>query len=146
MNTPPSAAFLSTVVVASIAMAVRDYFITFIMVFQTMAHFVCYMLFIAVSYILHIVELMCWTIDMHIEDILASQAGQTCTSIPGYINITKRLVRGVWRALMRAIVYIHVSHSFLCNSTYHALPCQVDSLAAYFKDHPTGPCADYNLN
>mgnify|MGYP006879297493 CR=1 FL=1 len=54
-------------------MAVRDYFITFILVFQIMAHFICYMLFIAVSHILHIVELTCWTIDMRIEDALAGE-------------------------------------------------------------------------
>ena len=127
-------------------MAIREYFIMIILVIQTLVHFTCYILFFAVSQLLHIVEITCWTIDMRIEDNLALQAGQAHTTIPGHLKIANYLVRGVWRALMRANVYIHVSHRSLCNSSYHVLPSQVATFFEFFQDHPNGPCADYNLN
>ena len=127
-------------------MALREFFITFIWIFQTLAHYICYAVFIAIYQMLHIVEMACWTIDINIEHILDAQGGHQHATIPGYIKLANRLMRGVWRALMRANVYIHVSHSTFCNSNLHELPYDVTLFVSYFQDHPAGPNADHNIN
>ena len=99
---------------------------------------------------LNIIELACWHTDMRIESHIAANPApphrQPGYTVPAYLKLVNTLVRYVWYLTMRTINFIYVSHCSWCNQSRHQLPNDVACLVNYFLDHPTGPCADYNLN
>ena len=127
-------------------MAIRDYIVSSIQLLQLCFHYACYLSFFVVYQFLCIIELACWSIDMRIEHMLTMNTDELSSPIPNHIKFINWLLRYVWRNTMRTIVYIHVSHQYLCPSLNHVLPNEATALIYYFMDHPAGPCTDYNIN